>query len=67
MKGDRMPLWMLERALDALVQLVRQEYPQHLSLEEIAQTWGERLSPEQIEALGYVEKCLSASSTSLER
>jgi hypothetical protein len=42
---------LLERACAALASLVRQEFPSDLSLAEIADTWGENLSVEQIEAL----------------
>jgi hypothetical protein len=44
-----------ERAADALASLVRAEYPLHYSLAEIAETWGEGVSPEQIDALRRLE------------
>ena len=40
----------LERALEALVQLVREEYPAHHSVAEIAEIWGQA-TPAQVEAL----------------
>lgn len=44
-----------ERACSALASLVRAEYPTGLTLAEIALTWGEGISPEQIDALVCLE------------
>jgi hypothetical protein len=46
---------LLERACAALAVLVRVEYPSDRSLAEIATTWGEGISEEQIEALKWFE------------
>ena len=46
---DRLVL--LERACAALATLVRQEYPDAYTLAEIAETWGEGITPEQVTAL----------------
>ncbi len=45
----------MERACAGLAILVRGEYPPDLTLAEIAQTWGDGVSQEQIEALGLFE------------
>ena len=46
---------LLERACAALASMVRQEYPESYSLAEIAATWGEGITPEQIEALQLLD------------
>jgi hypothetical protein len=45
---------LLARACDALATLVRDEYPD-LPLAEIAETWGDQVTPEQVEALVWLE------------
>lgn len=45
----------LERACAALATLVRKEYPDRCSLAEIAETWGEGITPEQVEALRVLD------------
>jgi hypothetical protein len=57
----------LERAVDALASLVKQEYPERYSLVEIAEIWGGNLSPEQVEALRYLENSASAASTKADK
>ena len=46
---------LLERACAALADLVRQDYPDHKSLAEIAFLWGTNLSEEQVAALDWLE------------
>lgn len=53
LKGAR--VLMLERAFAVLADLVRAEYPEDLTLAEIAATWGDQVSGEQIQALAYLE------------
>lgn len=45
----------LEQACAALASLVRMEYPVRYTLSEIAATWGEGISPEQLAALSEVD------------
>jgi hypothetical protein len=52
MTPDRL---ILERACAALAALVRQEYPDTYSLAEIAETWGEGVTPEQVDALRVLD------------
>ena len=42
-------------AAEALAALVREDYPNDLRLSEIARTWANGLTPEQIDALRSVE------------
>jgi hypothetical protein len=49
------PLVLLERACAALSSLVRAEYGEKYTLAEIAETWGEGITPEQVEALRLLE------------
>jgi hypothetical protein len=48
-------LVVFERACSALGGMVRTEYGKHYTLVHIAETWGERLTPEQVSALGSLE------------
>src|SRR5947199_5257765 len=63
---------LLERACAALTQLVRQEFPD-VSLADIAATWGESISDEQIEALrqldveGHLSQAANSRSASASR
>jgi hypothetical protein len=45
----------LRIAYDALTDLVRREYPAGLSLSEIAATWGDGITPEQVRAIRRLE------------
>jgi hypothetical protein len=45
----------LEAAYQALAQLVRDEYREGYTLAEIADTWGNGITPEQVEALRAIE------------
>lgn len=47
---------LLERACSALASLVRDEYPDHYTLAEIADTWGVNITPEQVEALRVMNR-----------
>jgi len=42
-------------AISALVKLVREDNPQHLSLEEIASTWGKNMSAAELAALARLD------------
>lgn len=48
------PAWQAD-ALSALVKLVRQEYPERLPLVEIAATWGDGISEQEIAALAILD------------
>lgn len=50
-------------AIEALVSLVRAEYPDDLSLAEIARRWGDGLSPDHRAALARLDSHLRAEST----
>ncbi len=45
-------------AVDGLVRLVRAEYPDSLTLAEIAETWGpgEGLTPDQVRAVAALDR-----------
>jgi hypothetical protein len=45
-----------ERGFAALASLVRQEFGERYNLVEIATTWGEQVTPEEIEALRELER-----------
>jgi hypothetical protein len=48
---------LLERAMSALASLVRAEYPEARTLEEIGSIWGaDFLSDEQVEALAWLDR-----------
>lgn len=53
-----------ERACSALTALVRVEFGQKYSLVEIAETWGEGITAEQIEALRVLESSLELGNYS---
>jgi hypothetical protein len=46
----------LEQACRALASLVRMEYPSHLTLADVAQRWGEGITPDQVKALRWFER-----------
>lgn len=46
---------LLERACTALAALVRDEFPDDYSLSECAYTWGDGITPEQIDAIRVLE------------
>lgn len=55
----------LELAASALAALVRQEYPDSLSLAEIARRWGVGITPDQLAALASVENLAPEASLSV--
>jgi hypothetical protein len=52
----------LRLAAEALAALVRNEYPSEYTLTEIASTWGEGISDEQIEGLRRTESLIDTRS-----